>query len=43
LISECNILPKTENKEEVGEKSEGKKARKNAHKRGPVNNGRKMG
>jgi hypothetical protein len=43
LISECNIPSKTESKEGVGEKLEEKKARKNANKRGGVNNGRKMG
>jgi hypothetical protein len=42
LISECNLPSKTESKEGVGEKSEEKKARKNAKKRGGVNYGRKM-
>jgi hypothetical protein len=43
LMSECNIPFKIEIKEGVGEKSEEKKARKNANERGGVNNGRKMG
>jgi hypothetical protein len=43
LISEYNIPSKTETKEGMGKKSEGKKARKNANKRGNVNNGCKMG
>jgi hypothetical protein len=34
LISECDIPSKTESKEEVGEKSEGKKARKMPTKEG---------
>jgi hypothetical protein len=34
LISECNIPSKTESKKGVGEKSEEKKASKNANKKG---------
>ncbi|XP_060563730.1 spectrin alpha chain, non-erythrocytic 1-like [Ruditapes philippinarum] len=39
----CNVSSKTESKEGVGKKSEGKKARTNANKSRGVNNGQKMG